>query len=196
MVFEVVGEDAEQFVPVLGELVQLVAGPFERQVGADARHQLGVVEGLGDVIHAAALEGANDQTLVVRRRKENNGNLNPSSILPDSPANLESVHFRHEKVEEDEVGSANRQSLEGLEAAGRGQNLEPSLPKAAPTTWMLDSWSSTTSRQPVFVSMMGRFICFLGNVRYEYAASSHTGCSWAPAKEVSMDSASLGNAAR
>ena len=121
------GQDAEQFIPVLGELLQLVAGPFERQVGAHARHQLGVVEGLGDVVHAAALEGANDQALVVCRRKENNGNLSPIGILPDSPANLESVHLRHQKVEQDEVGPAHCQPLEGLEPAGRGQNLETEL---------------------------------------------------------------------
>ena len=124
MVLEVVGEDAEQFIPVLGELLQLVAGLFERQVGADARHQFGVVEGLGDVVHAAAFQGANDQALVVGRGKENDRNLSPIGFLPDSPANLESVHLRHQKVEQDEVGPANRQPLEGLEPAGRGQNLE------------------------------------------------------------------------
>src|ERR1035441_107494 len=39
-----------------------------------------------------------------------------------------------------------------------GNISNPSLPRAAPTTWMLDSWSSTTRRQPVFVSMTGAFI--------------------------------------
>src|ERR1035437_5619426 len=90
MVLESVGEDAEQLVPVLGKLLQLVASPFERQAGADARYQFGVVEGLGDVIHAAALEGAHDQALVVSRGKENDGNLSPIRVLANSPANLES----------------------------------------------------------------------------------------------------------
>src|SRR5690348_5664789 len=38
-------------------------------------------------------------------------------------------------------------------AAGRISN--PSWPKAAPITWMLDSWSSTTSRQPALVAVRG-----------------------------------------
>src|SRR5690349_13038186 len=94
-------------------------------MGADARHQFGVVEGLGDVVHTAALQRPDDQTLVVCRRKEDNGNLSPIRILTNSTANLESVHFWHEQVEQDEVGPTNRQPLEGLETAGRGQNFEP-----------------------------------------------------------------------
>src|SRR5664279_4776745 len=39
-----------------------------------------------------------------------------------------------------------------------GKISKPRLPRAAPATWMLDSWSSTTSRQPVLVSNTGAFI--------------------------------------
>ena len=45
---------AKQFVPVFGELLQLVVGSFEGQVGSDTRHQFGLVERLGDVIHSAS----------------------------------------------------------------------------------------------------------------------------------------------
>src|SRR5689334_9953840 len=115
MGFEVVGKDTEQLIAVLGELLQFVAGPFERQVSADAGHQFGVVERLGDVVHAAAFQRANNQALVVCRGKEDDGNLRPIRVLANAAANLEAVHLRHEQVEQDEVGSANSQALKGLQ---------------------------------------------------------------------------------
>ena len=126
------GKDSEQFISVFGELLQLIACPFERQVGADTCHQFGVVEGLSDVVHAAAFQRANDQALVVRRRQENDGDVSPIQVLPNSHANLESIHLRHQEVEQDEVGAANREPLESLEPAGRRHNLETEFAQGSP----------------------------------------------------------------
>src|ERR1035437_1771391 len=152
---------------------------------ADARHQFGAVEGLGDVIHAAALEGANDQSLVVGRRKEDNGDLSPISILPDSAANLESVHLRHQKVEQDEVGPAHRQPLEGLEPAGRGQNLETEFAQGS-------AHDLDIGLLVIHDKQAARVRFYDGGVHLK----TYAVCSWVRASEASMDSTSLGNAAR
>jgi len=52
--------------------------------------------------------------------------LAPDGLRAVSYTHLD-VYKRQEQVEQDEVGPAHRQPLEGLEPAGRGQNLEPEL---------------------------------------------------------------------
>src|SRR5579859_4769788 len=83
-----------------------------------------MVKGLGNIVHAAAFQRANDQPLVVGRRQKNDGNLSPIQVRANSTANLKSVHLRHEQVEQDEVGPPDRQSLQGLRSAGCRQDFE------------------------------------------------------------------------
>src|SRR5678816_964278 len=52
-------------------------------------------------------------------------------VLANPTANLKSIHLRHEQVEQDQVGSAHRQPLEGLEATGRGQNFKSQFAKGS-----------------------------------------------------------------
>ena len=73
-------ENAEQFILVLGQLLELVARGFQRQLRPHARNQLGLVERLGDIIHAAGIQRADNQVLVIGRGKKNDRDVLPVGI--------------------------------------------------------------------------------------------------------------------
>src|SRR5450432_1942653 len=118
MVFEIVREHAEQFVLVGGEDSQLVSRELEQDVRIHAREQLRLVEGLGDIIHAAALEALDDEILVVRRRKKKDWHVLATRGGFDLPAGLEPAHARHQHIEQDQIRDARRDAFQSLLTAG------------------------------------------------------------------------------
>ena len=96
MIFQVMREDAEQLVLVLGHLLEPVARVFPGELRMDTRDEFRLVERLGDVIHAARLQRAHDEILVVRRREENDRDVAPLGIGLQAAADLAPVHFRHQ----------------------------------------------------------------------------------------------------
>ena len=129
VVLQVVRQDAQKLVLVLGELLQPVPRPLERQVGAHPRHQLGLVEGLRHVVDRAGLERAHDERLVVRGRQEDDRDLGQARLGADALAHLESVHLGHQHVEQDEVGRGGGHALERLLARGDRDDLKAKRPQ-------------------------------------------------------------------
>ncbi len=129
MVFQVVGEDAEKLVLVLGQPAQPVARLLQRQVGPHPRDELRLVEGLGDIVDPAGLERLDDHRLVVGRRDEDDRDLAQLRPGADAPADLESVDLGHQQVEQDQVGRPDGQTLERFLPAGHRDNLKAKHPQ-------------------------------------------------------------------
>ncbi len=114
VVLQVVRQDAEELLLVLGELAEPVAGGFQREVGAHAGGELGGVEGFRDVVHAARLQGADDEGFVGRGGEKDDRDVGPLGIGADALADREPVADGHEHIEEDEVHRALAQLTQGL----------------------------------------------------------------------------------
>src|SRR2546423_13508556 len=85
--------------------------------------QFELIEGFENLTAPAAFQSANDQLLIIRRRKKDDRDSSPARILPDLPANFEPVRAWHQEVKQDEVGPAGGQPLESLGAAGGRKNF-------------------------------------------------------------------------
>ena len=81
IILQIMRENAEQFVLVLGQLFEAVARGFQRQLRPHARNQFGMVERFGDVIHAARVQRPDNQILVVRGGKKNDRDVLPVGIV-------------------------------------------------------------------------------------------------------------------
>ncbi len=111
----------ERRVPTL-ELDGRVA---QRQVGANARHQLRSTEGLGQVVHATDVESL-DQILVPRAPgQEDQRDIAGRRFGLERGARLEAVHLRHVDVHEDEVGGREKRGVHPLAAGRRELDLVP-----------------------------------------------------------------------
>ncbi len=127
---EVVGGDAEELVFLVVEFAQVLveadegfAGAFEFDVGVDAGEEFGGIEGFGDVIDGAGVEGIEEVLEVVTGGEEDDGHGGGGGLLFESAADFESVHAGHHEVEEDEVWEVSGDAFEGLGAVGGGHDV-------------------------------------------------------------------------
>jgi len=127
MVAEIVGQYPEQFILVLGQVAEVLTRTAQCEMSAHAGEQLGLVEGLGDIVHAAALEGFDDEALVIGGGQEDDRNVFPTRILFDLAAHLDAVHFRHQHIEQNQSGCVRFEKFKRLPAAGGGDDLMADL---------------------------------------------------------------------
>jgi hypothetical protein len=106
---------------------EVVAGLLERQVRPHPGDQLGLVEGLGHVVHRAGLERPYDECLFVGRRQEDDRYLGELGLRADQPADLESVHTGHQRIQEHQVNRLRHDPAQGVLAPGDRHGLEAAL---------------------------------------------------------------------
>jgi hypothetical protein len=123
MIFQIMREDAEDFVLVFREHPQLVTRLLQRDLRTHAGDQLGFVKGLRHIIHATGLECLHDEVLVIGGGEKNNRNVLPARIGLQAAAHFQSVGLRHQHIEQDEVGLSRGETLVGLFHAGRGHDI-------------------------------------------------------------------------
>jgi hypothetical protein len=107
-----------------GLLADGVLVPLDAQQRAHPRQQLGAVEGLGDEVVGARVEGRNLLLLAAGRDHQHREGLG-GRVLPQAPAHLVAVHPRHEDVQQHDVGLALGHRAQGLLAGGRRRHLVP-----------------------------------------------------------------------
>ena len=96
----------EQFVLLLGQPAQVIAGGFEGELSANAGKEFGGVKGFGDVIDAACFERADDEVFVVSGGEKNNWNFRAFGGLAEKAADFAAVHLGHNKVEQNQIRGA------------------------------------------------------------------------------------------
>lgn len=105
--------------------------PLLFEAGADARAQLGRIEGFGQVILGAGVEAAHDARRLVQRRDHDHRESGGPRRRLDPLQDLVAVDLGHHQVEQDQVERALRQQFQCLEAAGRGLDLMAEALEAA-----------------------------------------------------------------
>ena len=78
--------------------------PDAAQHGADARHQLGGRERLGDIVVGAGVEPAHPVALLAARRQHDDRQVGGRGLAAQLAADLDARHQRQHPVEQDEVG--------------------------------------------------------------------------------------------
>ena len=96
---------------------------LQRQLGPHARNEFGLVERLGDVVHAARFQRADNEILVIRRGKKNDRDVLPVRIFLQLPADFAAVHARHEQIEQDQIGRPQGQAFQGRRAVAGGNDF-------------------------------------------------------------------------
>ena len=97
-------DHAEESVLGSVEPVELFALSLDRHVRVDAREHLFLLEGLGDVVHAAGLEAAHLVLDVGERADEDDRDIGGRRVGLQLAARVETAHAGQEDVEQDEVG--------------------------------------------------------------------------------------------
>src|ERR1700722_12687013 len=99
MIFQIVGEDAQEFVLVLGKFLEPITGGFEGELRANAGNQFGLVKRLGNIINAPGVKGTDDKVFVISSGKENDGNVAPLRIFLYFQTNVPAAHSRHQEIQ-------------------------------------------------------------------------------------------------
>jgi hypothetical protein len=86
-------------------------------VGLDTNEYLLFLKRLGDVVDAARSEGLDFVVSSLEPADENDRDIPQSLVLFEPPANVQSGHFRHADVKEQEVGRLDDRRLDGEPAA-------------------------------------------------------------------------------
>ena len=137
MVLQMVRNHAQQFLLVLRQPFQVVPRGLEHQMGSHPRNQFKFVERLGDVIHPAAFQRANNQILVVRRGKKNDRDVRPGGVFLDLPAQSKPSMPGISRSSRIRSGRRTARRLSACAPLVAGRISKPSLPSMVPSTWMI-----------------------------------------------------------
>jgi hypothetical protein len=99
---------------------QLVGKGLETDEALDARHELHVVDRLGEEVVGADFETADAVGRLIERGDHQHRNVLRLLAGLQAAANLEAIHFRHHDVEEDDVDVADVAQVQRFDA-GRGR---------------------------------------------------------------------------
>jgi hypothetical protein len=113
------------------------------EVGADAGEDFLELEGLGDVVHAAGLEGLHLVAGIAEGTEEDDGDAAEDFVFLEAAAGLVAVHLGHVDVEQDEVGALALGGLEGKGATGDGRTRKPCSRRSPSSRRRLARVSST-----------------------------------------------------
>jgi hypothetical protein len=104
------GEHAEELVHAEG--------------GAEADAEFGEVEGLGDVVDGAEVEGGDFVLGALEAGEDDDGDLDGGGVVLEGAEDFEAVHAGHVEVEEDEEGLSFFGQGEALLARGGADELD------------------------------------------------------------------------
>ena len=107
-----------------GAQPELVGQRLQPHQTLDARHQLEVVDRLGQKIVGASLQAAHAISHLVERGHHNDRDMRGRRIAFQPAADLEAVHVRHHDIEQDNVDLAVLAGLDGIGPVQGGQHLE------------------------------------------------------------------------
>ena len=103
---------------------ELVGQQLQPDQALHARHQLQVVDRLGQEIVGAGLEAADAVGNLVERGDHDDWDVRGRRIAFQPPADLEAVHVGHHHVEQHDIDLAVLAGLDGVGPVGRSQHLE------------------------------------------------------------------------
>ena len=114
------------------------------QDGADARHQFGGIERLGQIIVGAHFESANPVVRIAARGQHQHGG---AGLLADAAQHFEAVGVGHHHVQHDERVVFGERPFDARRAARSPAISKPSRARKRVTSWHSSASSSTTSRR-------------------------------------------------
>ena len=91
VIFQIMRQDPEQLILVLGERLELIPGGLQRQMRAHPGEQFRAAEGLDHIVHPAAFQRLHDERFVIRRREKDDGDVGPFRLFPDQQAGLDAI---------------------------------------------------------------------------------------------------------
>ena len=98
-------DQVHEFLALERDPLEAIAGEFQAHVRLHPRQQFLGDEGLGDVVHGARVERAQQQVAILRRGEEDRGHAVHCRDLLQRRQQFEAIHAGHHHVQQDEVRS-------------------------------------------------------------------------------------------